>query len=149
RRDESDDGVERALDADRDQILRTDALRGETAGEAVGASRELAVRQLVSAAADRDLPRHPRDDGGETLAERRRRRRDLLSLPFDEQLVALGGGEERQERERPARIGGEAGQDLRVVADEALHRRVLEEVAAVLERAGETVALGLEDERQV
>ena len=79
--------LDRALQADRDQLVRTGAESDQSASQPIGSPGELAIGQLLAGAADGDRFRMLGRDGGEPLVERLRRRR--TQLPPHRLLVLL------------------------------------------------------------
>jgi hypothetical protein len=128
--------VERALQAERDEDLRPYAEGAQAVGQAVGAPLQLAVAQAALA----EGQGHGLGCACGLLAEelvhgRARRVVGRPRVPLDEDLLALGRGEERQLRERARRrareVLGQTGEKQFQVSRHALYGRGVEEVPVV------------------
>ncbi len=148
-REEDDDQIERALQADRDERLRSYAATPQHRGEAGGARRELAVGELPFPfrPGQGDGSRRPRRLGGEAPVETGALERGpwrARRVPLRRELPALGRRQHREVAEPAARrqpiaqgreevrpVGEQARRGRRVVAggiageaeDELLPRR--------------------------
>jgi len=134
--EEADRQRERPLDAEGDHRLGSDAAPREVRGEPLGPRLQLGVGEALFPLACRGIGLGGDGDGLRGAAR-------LFGDPLA-QLLALGGAEERQLRERHgARLGagcagrGEGSEDRREVPGEAPHGRRIEEVRGVFEGEGE------------
>jgi len=144
-----DHQVERALQAQRHPVFRHHTQPPQAPGQAVRPPVELAVGQARSRADHRHRLRRALDRGLEPpvqTAEHGRRRRG--AAPFDDQLMTLAGGEQRQRADAQGRAAAgsaaglrrqRAGQGLEL-CDHALGGGGVEQVAVELQRAGQRVA---------
>ena len=143
----AEDQLGRGVEEDADRDLGADAEAAQAAGEAVGPAVQLAVGDAVVAAGER----HGSGVGGgrrleEAVDEGAVGARPPTVAPVHHQLVALRRREQRQLGRRPLRRRRQAGEEGGEVAQQALGRGAVEEVAAVLQGGEEAGAVG--DQRE-
>ncbi len=129
--------LRRALQVEGHARLRPHSQPPQPAGDAARLPVELAIAERPSVPDHRHRVRPRRRLLLEELVERAAREGGRRVVPLGEHLVALGLAEKRQARERQIRRRRGAGQERRVVLEEARRGRSVEEVDGVVEREEE------------
>jgi hypothetical protein len=143
------DGLARALLEDRHPILRADSQAQQAVRQPPGELIERAVGPDGAGQAESHPIGAPLGMGGDPLVDQRKA--DLLdcgmdggsreAVPFVQELVALGGGEQRQGGEPRRRIRRGGGEQPLELAGQADHGRAIEEVGAEHPPEGEAAVL--------
>ena len=143
------DHVGGARQTQRDQPLGPGAPRDQMVREPVGAGVERRVVQLLVPGDER---RGCGARGGPALEQLQARGvldRERAAVPLPRHLADLGLGEQVQRAQRAVRLGGGAGQQPQQLAGHPLGGRGLEQVAAVFQQPGQSLAVRHELHAQI
>ncbi len=141
--EERNDHLERAAEADADAGLGDDAELAEVVGEPIRTGVQLAVGHPLVAAFHGDCRRVVRRLHLEQLDDRAARKFTRSLVPSRD-VASFGCGEQRQLGNALLRIGRGGFEQCRVMQDQPLNRRAIEEVGAVLDRPGQRAAAFLQ-----
>ena len=140
--EQADHHLDRALEAQRHRNTGSDAASAEMVRELIGPAIQLRIRDRVGAEPDGLGFRMPgRVRLEQLLNARLGREGDCRGVPVDEHLPPLGLGQQRQQRHLAPGIGGDGVEQRKIVPEQSRAGGFVEQVAAVLERAPQAVAV--------